>query len=137
MAAFFLRYVELILTGVGLLIIVLVMYLIPSTHTNKWFVVSWVAIIIGALHGVIFFVIRNRQRVVRTEAIYEVSLMLQDKINNHMMVIMNLSGSSDQSKRKLVDEAIHDVSHIVNTLSEESLTSWKNRYKKVLAELRR
>jgi uncharacterized membrane protein len=128
----FLKYIELILTAAGLAIIVLLMAMLPETHQNKWFVVAWVALIVGSLHGVIFFVVRNRQRRVRLEALREAAAMLRDLINNQLTVVRVYSTSHDENLRKLSDEAIMNVSLVINTLSEESLTSWKERYKVAL-----
>ncbi len=128
----FIKYIELILTAVGLAIIVLLMAMLPETQQNKWFVVAWVALIIGSFHGVIFFVVRNRQRRVRLEALREASVMLRDLINNQLTVVRVYAASNDDNLRKLSDEAIMNVSRIINSLSEESLTSWKDRYKDVL-----
>ena len=131
----FLKYIERILTAVGLVIIVVLMAALPDTHHNKWFIVAWVALIIGPLHGVIFFAVRNRQRRVRTEAISEISSMLRDVINNQLTVVRIYAGSDDDTLRNHSDEAIRNMSRIVNTLSEESLTSWQKRYKDTFKNL--
>jgi len=125
----FLRYIELILTTIGLLIIFAFIAWLPDSLENKWFIVSWVSLVIGGLHGFIFFAVRNRQRRVREEAIHEVAMMLQDLINNKMTVIRNYAGSDDSGLRKISDDAVLNVTGIVNSLSEESLSSWKSRYK--------
>jgi len=130
----FLTYIELILTAVGLAIIVLLMAMLPETMQNKWFIVAWVALIVGSLHGVIFFAVRNRQRRVRLDALREASAMLRDMINNQLTVVRVYSASHDEKLRQLSDEAVMNVSRIINSLSEESLTSWKERYKEALTK---
>lgn len=127
-----LRYIELILTAAGLVIIFALVAALPDSASNKWFIVACVAVVVGALHGAIFFLVRNRQRKVREEAIAEVSAMLQDMINNQMTVIRNFAGSDDAKLREVSDKAVMNISLIVGTLSEDSLRSWKERYREIL-----
>lgn len=124
------KYIELILTGVGLLILTLMMLLFPESTESKWTIISVVALVISTLHGIIFFIVRSRQRRIRQTVIKEVSHMLQDRVNNKLTVVaMNVSGETVKDVEE-VQTAIREVSTYVNSLSEESLKRWQTHYAK-------
>jgi hypothetical protein len=101
---------------------------------EPWQAAMATMIIIGGLHGVVFWSIRRRQRAVRHEAIQEITCMLQDRINNDLAVIlMNISLSSrepaaDLRRLRSTQERVQRISQYVRTLSEESLDAWKAKY---------
>ncbi len=126
---FFLKYIELILTAAGLLVIAF----FPSVISDDANLVASRAItasIVGVLHGIIFFVIRHRQRQVREETIREISQMLRDIVNNQLTII-SLSASKDMAASNAigrVQKATKAISGALESLSEESLYSWKRKY---------
>ena len=92
------------------------------------------AVIVGVLHGFIFWSIRKRQRDVRNRAIQEITRMLQDRINNDLAVILiNVSSSSQKPEADLrrlrsTQERVQRIAQHVRSLSEESLQAWKEKY---------
>jgi hypothetical protein len=90
---FILNNIELLLSGIGLLVIWLVPSLVVRGQYDIWKATAVTAIAVGLIHGFIFWLIRRRQRIVRQEAIREIRLMLSDMINNELTIIM--AGSSD------------------------------------------
>ncbi len=94
---FFVRYIELILTAVGLALCGLAIVAIPSSE-SKWFDVAMVSITIGVVHGVIFFVVRKRERRARSMAIADAAHMLQDRVNNLMTAVLYWSQHGDEEK---------------------------------------
>ena len=129
-----LKHIELILSGAGLLVIYLVPALFSHQPVDYWKVVALTAIFVGALHGVIFWTIRQRQRVVREEAIKEIRLMLQDRINNALATILvhssHSSGEKDQQEEQLlaIQRNVEKISQQLTDLTDESLEKWKDRY---------
>lgn len=66
------------------------------THQQDfWRPTAVVAAMVGVLHGLIFWLIRRRQRKVRKEAIKDIQLMLKDQINSLLTVI---TISAEQAK---------------------------------------
>jgi len=55
-----LNHIELILSGVGLIVILIVPWLTSQAISDTWRVAAITAILVGLLHGRIFWVIRRR-----------------------------------------------------------------------------
>ena len=108
--------------------------LLRPAFSQPWHAAMAAMIVIGGLHGLVFWSLRRRQRAVRHEAIQEITRMLQDRINNDLAVIqMNISLSSRKPEADLrmlrsTQERVQRISQYVRTLSEESLDAWKARY---------
>ncbi len=129
----FIDNIELWLSGAGIVVIVSVPYLLNPGPSGFWKVAAITAIGVGLLHGVIFWVIRRRQRMIRQESIREIRGMLTDVVKNKLSVIeMYLPESEEQDVVEVQLEGIHDsidqISEHVDTLSEESIDDWKTRY---------
>jgi hypothetical protein len=88
------------------------------------------------LQGVVFWSLRRRYRRVRGEMIAELRRMLQDRINNHLtIVLMSVTQRWEEpgstNERELLEAAISAtaaVSRVLQDLSMESLRSWKAHY---------
>ncbi|MBL0937863.1 MAG: hypothetical protein IBJ03_03150 [Gemmatimonadaceae bacterium] len=128
--------IELWLSGAGVAVILLVPRLGLSEQHSYWSVMAVTALIVGVLHGVIFWLVRRRQRRVRDEALREIKSMLMDRVNNKLNVIsMHVEMQDVAASRETMDgvqSAVRDVTNLLDSLSEESLTSWKQRYAQVL-----
>ena len=129
---FILDNIELILSGAGLIVIWLVPSFVIYGRYDIWRVTALTAITVGLLHGVIFWLIRRRQRQVREEAIKEMRLMLRDIINNQLTIIMASASQSETKNVERVTRSIQRISELLETLSEESLRAWKSRYARTL-----
>lgn len=135
---FFLKHIELILSAAGLLVIGLVPRIFRQEA--RWQVTSLTAIGVGLLHGTIFWVIRQRQRTVRQQAIDEVSRMLEDVVNNQLAVIlMTVYDTQAERQQELiqVQSAMHKITDALNSLSEESLQDWHTKYQHIASASQR
>lgn len=136
--AHFIRQIELYLTGVGLLVILVVPQLFAES--SRMLVMAITAIGVGVVHGVLFWLVRRRQRLLRAEVLADVQRMLKDRINNKLQIVLmhavgddaELSGD-DRAQLEEVTLAAKEVAQVLNHLSTESLTSWQSRYREVLA----
>jgi hypothetical protein len=135
--AFLLANIELILSALGLVVIVLIPVLVDPKPDSLWKVVAVTATTVGLLHGVIFWLIRRRQRAIRADLIQELRTILADVINNQLIALTlharKLSPASDRGKEidehlRIVDQSAKTISDYVNLLSEESIRQWKERY---------
>lgn len=126
--------VELWLSGAGLLVILLVPSLAAggAPHsTTYWAVMAVTALIVGVLHGMIFWLIRRRQRRLRAEAIAELRVMLRDRINNELTTLLSHLDDANAGDLHLVERirgSTQSIADLLSALSEESLTDWRTRY---------
>lgn len=129
----FIDNIELWLSGAGIVVILGVPNLYNPAPGSFWKVAAITAIGVGLLHGVIFWVIRRRQRIVRQKSIDEIREMLSDVVKNKLAVIdMYLPESDEQevveAQLEGIQETIEQISVHVDTLSEESIKDWKTKY---------
>jgi len=122
-----LQYLELVLTAVGLAICCLMIALLPPA-ADKWQVVAIVAIVISVIHGIAFFLVRARQRAVRNQAIHDVAHMLQEQVTDYVNIVSRLSSSDNSGHQQMARRAAGDLAELVDTLSEDALTSWRSRH---------
>src|SRR4051812_13682589 len=88
------------------------------------------------LQGVVFWLLRRRYRRVRGEMVAELRRMLQDRINNHLtIVLMSVTQRWEEpgsdKERELLEAAIAataSVSRVLQDLSVESLRTWRAHY---------
>lgn len=88
------------------------------------------------LQGVVFWLLRRRYRRVRGEMVAELRRMLQDRINNHLTIVLmsvtqRWEAPGSVNERELLEAAIAAtgaVSRVLQDLSMETLRSWKAHY---------
>ncbi len=129
----FVDNIELWLSGAGLGVILGVPNLFAPAAGSFWKVAAITAIGVGLLHGLIFWAIRRRQRIVRHRAIDEIREMLRDVVKNKLAIIdMYLPEENGQEivEAQLVGirETIEQITLHVDTLSEEAIKDWKTKY---------
>ncbi|HEY0929261.1 MAG TPA: hypothetical protein VGE27_05030 [Gemmatimonas sp.] len=132
----FVDNIELWLSGAGVAVILLIPRLGFASQDSYWTVMAVTALIVGVLHGGIFWLIRRRQRRVRATAIREIRHMLTDRVNNQLnVIIMHVSADETEESRETVQgvqAAVDDVADLLDTLSEESLKGWQEHYAEFL-----
>jgi hypothetical protein len=104
-----------------------------------WRLTAVLAIAVGTLHGVIFWVVRRRQRQIRRQSIREIQAMLADVVKNRLTAIdMYLPEEDDpEMVRQEVDgirQSIREIADHVDTLSEETLEDWEETYDEALEQ---
>jgi hypothetical protein len=132
----FLQNIELWLSVAGLLVVWGASVLIAPGDVDIWKVAALTALAISMLHGLIFWMVRRRQRHVRQQAIAEIKEMLADVVKNQLSVMglwLQIS-DNDGLKAELtgITDSIDNITNMVNDLSEESLRSWKVKYKEAV-----
>ncbi|MGQ9836794.1 MAG: hypothetical protein ACUVRV_02210 [Cyanobacteriota bacterium] len=100
------------------------------------------ATLVGIIHGILFWLLRRRQRSVRQEAIDQIREMLEDLVKNRIQTIkMSLyiaqAHRPEEEERiqqsfERVYQILREMNHLVDHISEESLTSWRHRYQQTL-----
>lgn len=139
----FLRNLELWLTAAGLVVVAIAAAWSAAVHVEPWRTAAIAATAVGVIHGVLFWVVRSRQRKMRTRTIAEVQFMLSDIVNNQLGIIVaaaEMSSSSTASNEaaehaERIRKSVHRISDGVRHLSEESLGAWSAKYANVLAKM--
>ena len=131
---FFLRQLELIFTVAGLAVIFGVAAVFTPSGMSHWRVAAITAALVGVIHGVLFWLVRRRQREARRAAIADLQWMLQDIINNQLAVIETMATLREarpaeaQRACGYISRSVRTISEALNHLSEESLQKWQDKY---------
>ncbi|MFS8851432.1 hypothetical protein NW832_01365 [Synechococcus sp. R5-16] len=146
----FLNNIELILTAVGIGVILLSGFVasrsafkdsVPLTRTVEM-ATAVSATLVGVIHGILFWLLRRRQRWVRQEAIRQIREMLEDLGKNRLQTIkmslyMVQARQPEQEERTRqsfdrVYQILAEMSTLIDHISEESLAGWRHRYRQTL-----
>lgn len=133
---FFIRNIELILAGLGIIVMFLVPSLLFYDANNLWKFVAIAGVIVTIVHGILLWTIRYRQRTIRKEVIEDVRSVLTDRINNNLTKISiglhpvaNNRGEDDRLHHvNIIQESVNEISRLLDNLSEDELDIWKNKY---------
>lgn len=137
----FINHIELWLSAVALVLIFGIPALAGPEGLAFWRLTAVIAIAVGSVHGVIFWVVRRRQRQIRRRSIQEIQTMLADVVKNRLAAIeMTLPQNEDpemvRQEVEAVREGIREIATHVDNLSVESLKDWEARYEGVLERTR-
>jgi len=129
----FVNHIELWLSGVALVLIFGIPALVGPGAVEFWRLTAWVAVAVGTLHGVLFWVVRRRQRKIRQQSIRAIQAMLADVVKNRLTAIdMYLPEAEDpEMVRQEVEgirRSIREIAEEVDHLSEETLQAWEEKY---------
>lgn len=130
---FVLRHLELILSVAGLGVIFAVPTLFFRQGSLYLPAMAITAIAVGLLHGVIFWLVRHRQRRIRQETIAQLQAMLLDVINNKLTIVLAAQtaevGAQDRALlQEKAQASLASIQALLRDLSEETLLSWRKRY---------
>ncbi|MCF2972703.1 hypothetical protein L1047_16020 [Synechococcus sp. Nb3U1] len=141
----FLSNIELILTAVGLLLIFLIGIIASQMRISFWIATAISATMVGIIHGILFWLLRRRQRRVRQEAIEQIREMLEDLIKNRLQTIkMSLhivqlqQPDLEKQTQKKFDKAyemIQEIKVVIDCISDESLVHWRHRYQQTIGRI--
>jgi len=135
----FINHIELWLSGVALILIFGIPGIVGPPGVEFWRLTTIIAIAVGTLNGVIFWVVRRRQRQIRRQSIREIQQMLADVVKNRLTAIdMYLPEEEDpEMVRQEVDgirQSIREIADHVDNLSEETLEDWEEKYDEALRQ---
>jgi hypothetical protein len=114
----FLEYLELILTGAGL--IVVAVFFTAFRDVSPWKAAALSALAVGVLHGTIFFVVRSSQRKARNEAVQAIRRTLDDLIRNKLQVVLFATEIKDQDWRPAAQRAVQEIQNSLKEIEKES-----------------
>ncbi|MFS8780932.1 hypothetical protein [Synechococcus sp. W55.1] len=138
----FLNNIELILTAVGIGVILLSGFVASRSAFSLETATAVSATLVGVVHGILFWLLRRRQRWVRQEAIRQIREMLEDLGKNRLQTIkmslyMVQARQPEQEERTRqsfdrVYQILAEMSTLIDHISEESLADWRHRYRQTL-----
>lgn len=139
---FFFNHLELLFSFAGLAVIWLVPVLFRGSTYEVWAVAAVTATMVGVLHGGIFWVVRARQRRLRSRAIWEIREMLEDRVRNQLAVVQMYlptgpEAAAFQFELEGIRESVDTISTLVTTLDEQALEAWKGQYAEALEQVAR
>jgi hypothetical protein len=135
----FVNHIELWLSGVALVLIFGIPAVVGPSGIDFWRLTAIIAIAVGTVHGVLFWAVRRRQRQIRRESIRKIQQMLADVVKNRLTAIdMYLpEGEDPEMVRQEVEgiqTSIREIAEHVDTLSEETLEDWEEKYDAALRQ---
>jgi hypothetical protein len=133
----FINHIELWLSGAALVLIFGIPVAVGPGELQFWRLTALVAVAVGTLHGVIFWVVRRRQRKIRQQSIRDIQAMLADVVKNRLTAIdMYLPEADDpemvRQEVEGVRASIQEIAEEVDSLSEETLQAWEEKYEGAL-----
>lgn len=135
----FVNHIELWLSSVALVLIFGIPAVAGPSGVDFWRLTAIIAIAVGTIHGVIFWVVRRRQRQIRRDSIRKIQQMLADVVKNRLTAIdMYLpEGEDPEMVRQEVEgiqTSIREIAEHVDNLSEETLEDWEETYSEALRQ---
>lgn len=122
----FLNHIELWLSAAGVAVILLVGWLLGGSR-DHWEVTAYTAIAVGVLHGIIFWVVRRRQRRVREQTLQDAHAMLRDGIQKQVAALLMMDATASEEQRRRLDgvfDSLVLLDHLLDSLSSERLRAW-------------
>jgi hypothetical protein len=122
-----LSYLELWLSAVGVAVILFLPPLVGVSRENYWYVTALVAISVGVVHGLIFWSVHRRQRMVRDRTVAQVRAMLRDDIHKQVAALLTMDSRATNRQRVQLDgvfDSLILLDHMLESLSTERLRDW-------------
>lgn len=132
---FILKYLEILFTLAGLAVIVLAVLIFTPRGSSPWEAAAITATLVGVVHGILFWMVRRRQRQVRRAVISDVQAMLKDIIDHQLALILAMSSlrqaRSEETARaeEYISRSVATISEALGRLSDEELSSWMVKYR--------
>jgi uncharacterized YccA/Bax inhibitor family protein len=116
----FLKYLELLLTAAGVLVVIVVFAVFR--HIAPWKAAAMCAVAVGVLHGFIFFSVRSAQRKARNRALQEIRGTLDDLVRNKLQVVLFAAEVQGEDWRPAAQQAVLEIQGRLDMVEAEVLT---------------
>jgi len=113
----FLRYIELMLTALGVIVVIVVYAM--ARHMDPWKAAAMCAVVVGVLHGLIFFAVRSAQREARKKTVFSIRSMLED-MNHHLHTPLYPAEEGDDW-RMAAQRAVWEIQARLSFIEAEAL----------------
>jgi predicted membrane channel-forming protein YqfA (hemolysin III family) len=114
-----LKYLELILTAVGLVVVAAVFALFRNLE--PWKAAAICAVAVSVVHGLIFYGVRARQRSLRSEAVVSIRSVLDDLVQNKLTVRLYPPKQGEEDWISSAQRAVWEIQARLNYIDAEYL----------------
>jgi hypothetical protein len=116
----FSRYLELILTAAGVVVVIVVYAL--ARRMDPWKAAALCAVVVGVLHGLIFFAVRSAQREARNKEVFSIRTMLDAMVKNRLDVVLYpAKDGAEEDWRTSAQRAVWEIQARLNFIEREGL----------------
>ncbi len=115
-----LEYLELILTSVGLVVVAAVFAIFRNVEPWKAAAIS--ALVVGVLHGIIFFAVRSAQRRTRNDSVRVIRHVFDDLIRNKLQVVLFATEIRGEDWRPAAQKAVLEIQKNLSQIEAEALS---------------
>ncbi len=116
-----LKYLELILTAVGVVVVIAVFALFRNME--PWKAAAVCAVAVSVVHGVIFYGVRARQRRIRSKAVTSIRSVLDDLVQNKLSVRLFPPKEGQEDWISSAQRAVWEIQARLNYIDREYLKS--------------
>jgi len=116
----FLRYLELILTAVGVVLVLVIFAVFRNSY--PWKAAAVCAVVVAVVHGLIFYAVRSRQRKARKQEVFSIREMLDDMVNNRLNAVLFPPEENDDWRVR-AQLALYEIQTRLNFIEAENLKS--------------
>ncbi|SEG06072.1 hypothetical protein SAMN05421819_1851 [Bryocella elongata] len=114
-----LKYLEVVLTAAGVCVVAMVFLVFRDIA--PWKAAAICAVVVGVLHGAIFFTVRNSQREARKAALEDIRHKLDDLVRNKLQVVLFASEIQHEDWRPAAQQAVEEISSRLDLIQSEAL----------------
>jgi uncharacterized membrane protein YjgN (DUF898 family) len=115
-----LEYLELVLTGAGVLVVIIAFAIFRDVE--PWKAAAIAGLAVGVIHGIIFFIVRSAQRRARNQAVRAIRNTFDDLVRNKLQVVLFATEIEDEDWRPAAQRAVQEIQNSLNRIEAESLT---------------
>jgi hypothetical protein len=119
----FLRYIELVLTAVGVVVVIGVFALFRNIA--PWEAAAICAVAVSVIHGAIFFGVRSMQRRNRKEAVVSIRSVLDELVDTKLDPVLNPPEGEEQNWRFRSQRAIWEIQSRLSYIEAENIRKQK------------
>jgi hypothetical protein len=119
----FLRYIELVLTAVGVVVVIAVFAVFHNIA--PWKAAAICAVAVSVIHGAIFFAVRSWQRRTRHEAVVSIRTTLDDLVDNKLNDVLNAEAGEEHNWRFRAQRAVWEIQSRLSYIEAESIRRQK------------
>jgi hypothetical protein len=119
----FLRYIELVLTAVGVMVVVAVFVLFRNIA--PWEAATICAVAVSVVHGAIFFAVRSLQRRGRNEAVGSIRTTLDELVDGKLDEVLNAEEGDERNWRFRAQRAVWEIQSRLSYIEAENIRKQK------------
>jgi predicted membrane channel-forming protein YqfA (hemolysin III family) len=115
----FLRYIELVLTAAGVLVVMVVFAIFKNI--SPWKAAAICAVVVSVVHGAAFYAVRAMQRRGRRQAVFSIRTMLDDLVEEKLDVVLYPPDGEPEDWRYKAQRAVWEIQARLNYIEAEKI----------------